>query len=169
MKKYLILILIFWLLVLFQESFLSHFRILAGGLNLILISIFLLNFLESEENKFGIFAGFLGGIFLDVSSTLPFGTFILTLIGLSFFIKKAGTLVQKSNLFSFSIIFCFSFFFYKFTAPFLAEFINLIYSGSFNLVFGFNLMSFLSSLFLHLGFVILLFFLDKKYGFFPKR
>jgi rod shape-determining protein MreD len=166
MKKYLIVILIFFFLVVFEESFLSHFEILGTSPNLLLIFIFLLNFLESEKKNFGIFAGFAGGIILDFSSTFPMATFALTLGILSFLIKKLGFLFQKSNILTFSIIFAFFFFFYKISSSFLGGVLSFFFQKNFNFSVNFNL--FLPEFFYN--FLLALFFLIlvKKYVLFEK-
>lgn len=93
MKKILILILFFYILTLFQTSFLIHFNIfLEGGffgwaLNLILIAVILITVLENPEKNLGIFSGICGGFFLDIFSENFLGFHILILVILAFFIK----------------------------------------------------------------------------------
>ncbi len=85
--------LLFYILVLFQTSFLIHFNIfLEGGFlgwtpNLILITIILINLFEHPEKSFGIFSGFIGGFFLDIFSENFIGFHILILVGLAMVIK----------------------------------------------------------------------------------
>ena len=91
MKKFLLLILFFYILVLLQTSFLLHFNILGWWVgwspNLILISVILISFLEKPENNSGFFSAFLGGFFLDIFSESFFGFNILILTVIVFFIK----------------------------------------------------------------------------------
>ena len=150
MRKYLILIPILFFLALIQESFLHHFEIFGTVPNLVLISVFLLNFLQKQENQFGIFAGFFGGAILDLSSALPIGTFFLTLGTLSFFIKKMGKLFQKSSMLAVFLIFLFSFFFYKIPISFFS--------------LSFNLESLLVEFLYNLALVFLLLVLIKRYA-----
>lgn len=86
-KKFLILILLFYLLALFEASFLIHFEKLSRVPSLILILIILLNFLEKPEKNPGIFSAFIGGFFWDIFSSRPIGFHILILIILAIFIK----------------------------------------------------------------------------------
>lgn len=90
MKKFLLLILFFYILVLLQTSFLIHFNILGWwgwSPNLILISVILISFLEKPENNFGFFSAFAGGFFLDIFSESFFGFNILILTATVLFIK----------------------------------------------------------------------------------
>lgn len=90
MKKILILILFFYLLTLFQSSFLIHFNILGWegwSPNLILIAIILLNFFEDSQKNLGIFSAICGGFFLDIFSENFIGFYILISVGLAIFVK----------------------------------------------------------------------------------
>jgi len=86
-KKFLILIIIFYLLALFEASFLIHFKKLSRVPSLILILTILLNFLEKPKKNSGIFGAFVGGFFWDIFSSRPIGFHILILIILAIFIK----------------------------------------------------------------------------------
>jgi len=85
-KKILIYFLFFYILALFQTSFLIHFNLFLG-LNLILISVILLNLFENLQQKSGILAAFIGGFFWDIFSENFIGFYILILLGVSIFIK----------------------------------------------------------------------------------
>lgn len=87
LKKILFLTLIFYLLVLFQTSFLIHFRFLNRLPSLILILVFFLNVFEKKEKKSGLISAFLGGFFWDIFSPRPIGFHIILLILLVIFIK----------------------------------------------------------------------------------
>lgn len=81
-------LLIFYLLIMLQTSFLSHFS--AHLPNLILILLGLINFFERQKDNFGIFSAFLGGLFLDIfleTSLKFFGYYILISLFLAIFIK----------------------------------------------------------------------------------
>lgn len=86
-KKILIPILFFYLLSLFEASFLIHFEKLSRVPSLILILTILLNFLEKPEKNSGIFSAFVGGFFWDIFSSRFIGFHILILLTLAIFIK----------------------------------------------------------------------------------
>lgn len=83
MKKIIISLLFFYVLALFQTSFLVHF----SALNLILILIFFLNLFEKSEENFGLISALIGGFFLDVFSERTIGFHVLILFLLSLSIK----------------------------------------------------------------------------------
>lgn len=87
MKKILILIIFFYILILFQTSFLIHFPILGLIPNLVLISVILLNLFEKPQNYSGYFSAFIGGFFLDIFSENFIGFYVLISLGLAVFIK----------------------------------------------------------------------------------
>ena len=87
MKKILILIIFFYILALFQTSFLIHFPVLGLIPNLVLLSVILINLLEKPQNYSGYFSAFIGGIFLDIFSENFIGFYILISLGLVVFIK----------------------------------------------------------------------------------
>jgi len=87
MKKALILIFSLYILTLIQVSFLPHFSLKGYILNLVLISVILLNLFEKTDARLGEIAAFFGGFFLDVYSKGFFGCWILTLLAASLFIK----------------------------------------------------------------------------------
>ena len=92
MRKFLILILSFYILALFQTSFLVHFDILGYVLNFILIATILINLFENPQKNLGITSAFIGGFFLDIFSGhflgINFiGFWISILLAISFSIK----------------------------------------------------------------------------------
>ncbi|MFH1894782.1 MAG: rod shape-determining protein MreD [Patescibacteria group bacterium] len=89
MRKALLLILSFYILVLLQTSFLVHFNIFGIIPNFIIIAVVLINFFENPEKKLGIIAGFFGGIFLDIFSGNFLGFYTLILLAASLFLKYA--------------------------------------------------------------------------------
>jgi len=136
---------------------------------LILIGVFILNFIERKNSKIGKISALLGGFFLDLASSTFFGTFTFTLLILSFLIKKLRKIFQESNILPFFLVFLFSFFFYKFSVWFFENIFYLIFQKNFkfwvNLNITFFLLEFLWN-FLLLGVV---FFFVKKYASFPKK
>lgn len=86
-RKILILIVIFYLLSLFETSFSIHFEALNRIPSLILISILFLNLLERPERNSGIFSAFFGGLFWDIFSSKFIGFHILILTTIAIFIK----------------------------------------------------------------------------------
>ena len=86
-KKILILVIIFYILVLFQSSFLVHFPMAGVVPNLVFILIVLLIFFEGTKKNTAIVSAFIGGFFLDVFSGKFIGFYILIFLGLSILIK----------------------------------------------------------------------------------
>lgn len=88
MKKIVLIFLGFYLLTLFQISFLIHFNFgWQLGFLPILILVALINFFESHSKKTGIYSAFFAGFFLDIFSENFFGFWILILLAISIFIK----------------------------------------------------------------------------------
>lgn len=87
MKKILFLILFFYILALFQTSFLVHFDIKGIVLNFILISVILIILLTSHHLWLGISAAAIGGFFWDIFSPGPIGFHIFILVILAIFIQ----------------------------------------------------------------------------------
>ena len=91
-KKFLVIVILFYFLVLFQTSFLIRFDFFSGQLfhwlgNLAFIGVLLLNFFENPREKSGILAAAWAGFLLDIFSSQLIGFYILVLIGLAIFIK----------------------------------------------------------------------------------
>lgn len=87
MRNILILIIIFYILVLLQTSFLVPFRIFNSFPNLLLIVVVLINLFERQQGDLGIFSAFIGGFFLDIFSSGFFGFYIIILTIMAIFIK----------------------------------------------------------------------------------
>lgn len=87
MKKILILVIFFYILVLIQTSFLIHFNIRGITPNLILISVILINLFAKPQNYSGLFSAIFGGFFLDIFSERPIGFSILILMLIAILIK----------------------------------------------------------------------------------
>ena len=169
MRKILILILLFYFLVIFQESFLSHFSLFGGTCNLILISVFLLIFFEENlgTKNLGVLAGFLGGTILDFFSSIPFGIFALNLTLSSFLTQKISRVFKESNILGFSILFLIYFCFYKALLIFENFVSLLLFKRSFGI--SFNLSAFFSEFFLSFLLILLILFLTKKHAIFLQR
>ncbi|MFC1789854.1 rod shape-determining protein MreD [Patescibacteria group bacterium] len=87
LKKSILLSLICYILVLLQTGFMPHFSFFGLTLNLILIIVILINFLEKPENKSGLMTAFFGGIFLDVFSTNFIGFYVVICLIIALFLK----------------------------------------------------------------------------------
>ena len=68
MKKFLFFTVLFYFLILLQESFFIHF--FPYFPNIVLVMICLINLFEERKDNFGIYLGLIGGFFLDVSGFL---------------------------------------------------------------------------------------------------
>jgi len=87
MRKILIFTLFFYFLALWQASFLAHFQVFNIIPSLVLIAVVLINILERPRNYSGIFAGFIGGFFLDIFSSGFIGFYVLILVASAVLIK----------------------------------------------------------------------------------
>lgn len=87
LKNLIFIIILFYFLTIFQTSFLIHFSIKGIVINLILVSIFLMNILETPKENSGIFAALMAGFFWDIFSENFIGFHILILILLALAIK----------------------------------------------------------------------------------
>lgn len=86
-KNIIFLFITFYILVLLQTSFLIHFSIQGIVPNLILAAVILINLIEKTEQKSGIASAIIGGFFLDIFSSRPFGLDVLILLTTAIFIK----------------------------------------------------------------------------------
>jgi len=151
MRKILILILIavFYILTLFQSSFLVHFNISGVVPNLVLILVCLLSFFEKPNQHLGIFGAIIGGFFLDIFSNSFIGISIIVLIIISFFIKKSLHFLKETSerypIIYFLPLFIFSLIFYD---------LALVLVSQFNLSLGFLIEIIYNSAFAFLGFYI---------------
>lgn len=89
-KKIIILILIFYFFIIFQTSFLSHFKLPGALFNLILIAVIIINFLKIPDQQ-KTAASLVGGLFLDIFSLNNFfgffGFFTLILLLFSYVLR----------------------------------------------------------------------------------
>ena len=105
-KKTLFFIIFFYILSLIQTSFLAPFTILGKLPNLILVSVILFLLFENSRDNFGFFVAFLGGFFIDIFSSHPFGMATIFLLFLAFLLKKLSASLKKMTplWFSFSAL-----------------------------------------------------------------
>jgi rod shape-determining protein MreD len=114
MKKILVSIIFFYILVLVQTSFLVHFDISGVSLNLILIAVILINFFERAERRRGLMVAAIGGFYLDLFSNLQVGVSILILFVLALLIKRALKRFKEENILYFIPIFVLTMALYSF-------------------------------------------------------
>lgn len=92
LKKILIYTLFFYFLALLQTTLLASFEAF-GIINITLVSVILINFFEKPavprqpKESAGIYAGFIGGFFLDIFSANLIGQNILISLVLALFIR----------------------------------------------------------------------------------
>lgn len=86
-KKILSLVLLFYFLSLLQTSFLVHFSVRGRVLNLVLISLIILNFIRYFNNEVLATISFIAGLFLDIFSNHFIGFWAAILLGITFFIR----------------------------------------------------------------------------------
>jgi len=93
MKKIILAIILCYFLVLFQTSFLVHFRLFGFTPNLVLILVIVLSFFEKKNGwrflpqNSGAWSALFGGFFLDVFSSDFIGVQIAILLSVSIFTK----------------------------------------------------------------------------------
>jgi len=86
-KKILLLFFSFYILTLFQSSFLIHFHFWGPISNLLLISVILINLFESQNSNLGFFSAAILGFFSDIFSENFLGLHILIFLFISVLIK----------------------------------------------------------------------------------
>jgi len=86
-KKIFLIFISFYILTLFQSSFLVHFHFSGIVPNLLLISVILINLFESRSSNSGFFSAAISGFFSDVFSENFLGLHVLIFLSISFFIK----------------------------------------------------------------------------------
>lgn len=87
LKALISLIIVFYVLVLLQTSFLVHFQILGMVLNVSLFLVVLINIFERPQKNLGLYSALAAGFFLDIFSTRFFGFWILILFLAALFVK----------------------------------------------------------------------------------
>ena len=86
LRKIFIYTLFFYFLALLQTTVLAGFE-LGGVISLMLIVVILINLFEKPKDYSGIYAGFIGGFFLDIFSASLIGQNVLILLGIAILIK----------------------------------------------------------------------------------
>ena len=86
-KKFLAIIIFFYILILFQASFLVHFDIFWSKFLIYGFILSLIAFLTLQNQYYSLIIAFIVGFFLDIFSGSFIGFHILILIGLVIFIK----------------------------------------------------------------------------------
>jgi len=110
-QKYLLLIFFFSFLLFLEESFFPEVNIFIFSFDFYLISLFLLIFFD--KGNLGLNPAILAGIILDTFSFFPFGVFTFSITISSFLTRRISQMFQKSNVFSFLILFGLFFVFNK--------------------------------------------------------
>ena len=87
MMKLIVFTLAFYLLLLWQESFLAHFSFLWGLPSLVIVTMILINLFEEQRGKTGLILAVPAGLLLDLHSGKPFGLSVLLLLTTAFLIK----------------------------------------------------------------------------------
>lgn len=113
MRRVIALIILFYFLALFQTSFLVHFKFKGGVLNLVLVFIILISFFEQKEKHYGFLSGIIGGLYLDIFSSIFFGLFTLLAVATSLLIKIVKPFFETKKFISFFIILFSSLLFYQ--------------------------------------------------------
>jgi rod shape-determining protein MreD len=95
-KKLLIIVFLFYLFILLQNSFLAHFDIFGVSPNLVFVLFFLLVFFEKKDKTYrAIFLAITAGLFLDIFSFTCLGPSIIVLIIIALLLKKAQSMLKN--------------------------------------------------------------------------
>jgi len=130
------LIIFFYLLTLFQNSFLVHYFQNGNSVNLVLAFIIIIAFLENKKSKTGLLAAISGGFFLDIFSPYFFGLFLLLTLIIILLIKFLKPFFDSDKLVSFIIIDSIIFLLYEIVI-FLLNVHNGLYFIFLNFLFNF--------------------------------
>jgi rod shape-determining protein MreD len=96
--KYLIIILLFYLFALLQNSFFAHLNLFGAVPNFIFITFFLLVFFGKKDSYYRvIFYAVLAGLFLDIFSSVYIGISMVLLIIIGAAIKKTQSLLKEKK------------------------------------------------------------------------
>ena len=150
--KYIILFIGLYLAALLQASFLPHFKIYGGELNLIFVIVFIVSFFQKAFQgarlPVVIFVGFLAGLFLDFFSPAMFGFYAIAFALMALLIAKTALSFERVKFLSFLLVFvpffvCFHILSFVVSrgAGFLSLFDPLFFIFSF--IFNFVIASFL--------------------------
>jgi len=95
-KKLLVIILLFYLLALLQNSFFAHFNLFGTAPNLVFIFFFLLVFFEKKENNYQVILfAIIAGAFLDIFSYTYIGPSIVLLVIIGILLKNVQSLLKN--------------------------------------------------------------------------
>lgn len=136
MLKIIFSLIFFYLLAIIQTSFLVHYGIRGGLLNIVLISIILFNFFEKKESKLGFIVGAAGGFYLDIFSPYFPGLFTLVGMAASILIRTLKPFFEIKKFISFVIILSIVLLFYEIILT-LAILSNGFYFNVFSLIYNF--------------------------------
>ena len=164
MRRFLFLIIVFYLLALIQSSFLIHFSLFGVIPNFILILVCLLSFFSfsggNRDEKISLYSAFLGGFLLDIFSSSFLGLSIIVLLIISILIKKSlRVLREQTELYSiiyFILLFITSLIFYDL-------FLSIAFYWLYSAPLQFNLWIILTKMIYNLIFALPAFFIFKKY------
>ncbi len=96
--KYFLTLLSFFVVSVFQTSFLAFFKISGGAANLIfLLFIALVYFLGTKDYNYGLFLSIIAGFFSDVFSNLFFGFSVIVFIALFLSVKYIFYIIKESD------------------------------------------------------------------------
>lgn len=97
-RKILVITILFFLLVLVQNSFFAHFKLFGAVPNLVFVLFFLLAFFKGKAVSYSvIFYAVVAGFFLDIFSFTYLGPSIILLAGLAFLLKKIQALLKNQQ------------------------------------------------------------------------
>lgn len=144
--KSLLIVFLFYVFAILQNSFFANFSLIGINPNLVFILFIVLIFFEKKPSNFlNIYHAIIAGFFLDIFSSIPLGWSILILIFIGYLIKKIKEILSEKNdthpYAYFAIIFTVSFFAYSFLLNLVVYFIadsNVFFS--FNLIFWYKLL-----------------------------
>ena len=95
-KKILIIIILFYLFALLQNSFFTHFSFFGSIPNLIFILFFLLAFFEKKNNIYQVyFLAVIAGLLSDIFSYRYLGVSVVLLLIVGFLLKKTQFLLKN--------------------------------------------------------------------------
>jgi len=136
MIKIIFSLILFYFLAIIQTSFLVHYQINGGSLNLVLISIILFNFFEKKESRLGLIIAGAGGLYLDIFSPYFPGLFALLGIGTALLIRVIKPFFETKKLISFIIILFIILLFYEIILT-LVTLSHGFYFNIFSLIYNF--------------------------------
>lgn len=110
--KALSLIVLFYLLAIFQNSFLINFAWHKAYLNLVLLALIVLFFKKKREIKEGFLLSLFAGFFMDIFSSYFFGLAILLFFLIYLLIEKIKKYFLATSFWSFCIVLAVSLIFY---------------------------------------------------------